>query len=205
MPTSRAGREHTHELPPTNSSARCVSSHLPIRGLCANNCLQVTVMITAFRALTFAIPPLTPAPQNTLREPCIPACPPRHPCSYPRNFSSELETEAKVIFTLSIELISGETGTGEIRLGRMRVGKASLYTSLLAHLLTGDHPILVYACRLCSDAQFMRSVWRCYDALATDRDTSSASKRMCHHPPHIRWPSSTYVPSCSMSLRRCTV
>ena len=40
----------------------------------------------------------------------------------------------------------------------------------------------------------MRSVWQCYDALASDGDASSASKRMRHHPPHIRWPSSVYVP-----------
>ena len=59
---------------------------------------------------------------NALREPCFPACPPRYPCSCPRKFSSELKTEAKVVFTLPIELISsGETGTGELRLGRMRV------------------------------------------------------------------------------------
>jgi hypothetical protein len=30
-------------------------------------------------------------------------------------------------------------------------------------------------CRLCSDAEFMHSVWQRYDALATDGDTSSAS------------------------------
>ena len=59
---------------------------------------------------------------------------------------------------------------------RPRAGKAPLYTSFLAHLLTIDLPILVYTCRLCSDPQFMRmhSVWQCYDALATDGDTSSA-------------------------------
>ena len=132
-------------------------SYLSIRDLYANanSCLQVTVMITPFRALTLTTPPLTPAPQNALREPCFPACPPRHPCSYPRKFSSELETEAEVIFMLPIELISGESGTGELRLGRRgfsrlrpRAGKAPLYTSFLAHLLTGDHPILVYTCTL---------------------------------------------------------
>ena len=58
---------------------------------------------------------------------------------------------------------------------RSRVGKAPLYTSFLAHLLTSDLPILLYTWRLCSDPQFMRSVWQCYDALATDGDTSSAS------------------------------
>ena len=79
------------------------------------------VMITPFRALTLTTPPLTPAPQNALQEPCFSACPPQHPCFYPRKFSSELETEAKVIFTLPIELISSETGTCELRPGRMRV------------------------------------------------------------------------------------
>ena len=29
--------------------------------------------------------------------------------------------------------------------------------------------------RLCGDAEFMRSIWQCYDALATDGDTSSTS------------------------------
>lgn len=33
----------------------------------------------------------------------------------------------------------------------------------------------MYTCRLCSDAEFIRSVWRRYDALATDGDTGSAS------------------------------
>ena len=58
---------------------------------------------------------------------------------------------------------------------RPRAGRAPLYTSFLANLLTIDLPILVYTCRLCSDPQFIRSVWQCYDALATEGDTSSAS------------------------------
>src|SRR6266581_3219867 len=32
-----------------------------------------------------------------------------------------------------------------------------------------------YTCRLCGDAEFMRSIWQRYDALATDGDTGSAS------------------------------
>ena len=57
---------------------------------------------------------------------------------------------------------------------RSHAGKAPLYTSFLSHLLTGDHPILVYTRRLCSDDQFMRSVWQCYGALATGGGTGSA-------------------------------
>ena len=63
----------------------CLSSCLPIRSPYANSCLHVTVVITAFRALTLTTPPLTPAPQNALRELCFTACPPRHPSSHPRN------------------------------------------------------------------------------------------------------------------------
>ena len=169
-------------------------------------------MITAFRALTLATPPLTPAPQNALREPCFPACPPRNPCSYPRNShpSSRPRPKSPSRYTSSSSVVRlapvsfGLGGRGYLQL-RSRAGKAPLYTSFLAHLLTSDHPILVYTCRLCNNTQFMHSVWQCYDALATDGDTSSASKRMCHHPPHIRWPSSAYVPPCSVSLHRCTV
>ena len=43
------------------------------------------------------------------------------PVFLPKKFSSELETKAKVIFMLPIELISGETGTSELWLGWMRV------------------------------------------------------------------------------------
>ena len=41
------------------------------------------------------------------------------------------------------------------------------HTGLLVHA--------ILPCRLCSDAEFIRSVWQRYDALATDGDTSSAS------------------------------
>jgi hypothetical protein len=42
-------------------------------------------------------------------------------------------------------------------------------------LVTTRSSIRINTCRLCSDAEFMRSVWQRYDALATDGDTSSAS------------------------------
>ena len=67
---------------------------------------------------------------NTTSYPCSSKCSSRAllsrfssvaPVFLPKKFSSELETKAKVIFTLPIELSSGETGTGELRLGRMRV------------------------------------------------------------------------------------
>jgi hypothetical protein len=65
-----------------------------------------------------------------------------------KQFSSKLETEAEVILTLLIKLISGETDTGEPRPGWMRVLAMeimrgwALYTSFLAHWLTGDHDLL---------------------------------------------------------------
>ena len=49
-----------------------------------------------------------------------------------KQFSSKLETEAKVILTLLIKLVGGETDAGE----------PSLYTSFLERRLTGDHAIL---------------------------------------------------------------
>ena len=67
---------------------------------------------------------------NTTSYPCSSKCssrallhrlPSAAPVFVPKKFSSELETKAKVIFTLPIELISGEIGTGDLRLGRMRV------------------------------------------------------------------------------------
>ena len=67
---------------------------------------------------------------NTTSYPCSSKCssrallsllPSAAPVFSPKKFSSELKTKAKVIFTLPIELISGETGTSELRLGRMRV------------------------------------------------------------------------------------
>lgn len=63
--------------------------------------------------------------------------------------SSELMTEADVTLTPLIELLIGETDAGKPRPGWMRVlamkimhSKASLYTSFLAHWLTGGHAIL---------------------------------------------------------------
>jgi hypothetical protein len=41
--------------------------------------------------------------------------------------------------------------------------------------VTTRSSIRINSYRLCSDAEFMRSVWQRYDALATDGDTSSAS------------------------------
>jgi hypothetical protein len=98
--------------------------------------------------------------------------------------SSELETEAKVILTLLIKLIGGKTDAGGPRPGWMRVlgmeimrGKAPLYTSFLAHWLTGEHAILymyiyMQALRRCRvHAPFLAAL----HPLATDGDTSSAS------------------------------
>ena len=44
-----------------------LSSPLPVRDLYASSCPQITVMFTAFRALTLiTTPPLSPPPQNAL-------------------------------------------------------------------------------------------------------------------------------------------
>ncbi|KAF8500785.1 hypothetical protein F5888DRAFT_1793216 [Russula emetica] len=72
-------------------------------------------------------------------------------------FSSELETEAEVILTLLIKLISGETDASEPRPG----GGWGCSMEIMRGL--------------CSDAEFMRSVWQRYDALATDGETGNAS------------------------------
>jgi hypothetical protein len=64
----------------------------------------------------------------------------------------------------------------------------------------------IRTCRLCSDAEFMRSVWQRYDALATNGDTGSASSArvfLLLISPSSAW--SPHVPPCSASLRRCTV
>ncbi|KAI0272024.1 hypothetical protein BGY98DRAFT_936832 [Russula aff. rugulosa BPL654] len=74
-----------------------------------------------------------------------------------KHFSSELETEVKVILGLLIKFIGGETEPIEPRPVWMRV---------LA---------MVIICGICSDAEFMHSVRQCYDALATDDDTGTAS------------------------------
>jgi hypothetical protein len=42
-------------------------------------------------------------------------------------------------------------------------------------LVTTRFPIRIYTCRLCSDGEFMRSVWQRYDAVATDGDTGNTS------------------------------
>jgi len=63
-----------------------------------------------------------------------------------KQFSSVFETEAEVTLTF-IKLISGETDAGEPRPGWMTVlameimrGKVPLYSSFLAHWLTGTRP-----------------------------------------------------------------
>lgn len=45
------------------------------------------------------------------------------------------------------------------------MGKVPLYTSSLAHWLTGDHATLIRinTCGLCSDAELMRKVRQRYD------------------------------------------
>jgi len=95
-----------------------------------------------------------------------------------KQFSSKLETEAKVFLTLLIKLIIGETDTGEPRPGWMGV--------LAMEIMRG----------LCSDAEFMRNVWQRYDALATDGDTGSASS--------ARVFTSIRKTSIYLSLLRCT-
>jgi hypothetical protein len=135
-----------------------------------------SVIFTAFRALTLiTTPPLPLAPQNALRALRFPAClcGTRVVFLLLKQFSSELEAEAEVILTLLIKLISGETDAGEPQPGWMRAPAMELryvplYTSFLAHRLTHSS-ICIYVCRLCSDAEFMRSVWQRCDTLGNRR------------------------------------
>jgi hypothetical protein len=80
-------------------------------------------MFTAFRTLTLITTlPLPLTPQNALRALRFPAClrGTRVVFLLLKQFSSELEIEAKVTFTL-LKLIRGETDAGKPRPGWMRV------------------------------------------------------------------------------------
>jgi hypothetical protein len=96
-----------------------------------------------------------------------------------KQLSSEVETEAEVILTLLINLIIGGTDAGEPRPGWMRDGdNARVRLPSILHSGTPAYcyqrsSIRIYMCRLCSNAEFMRSVRQRYNALATDGDTSS--------------------------------
>jgi hypothetical protein len=127
----------------------CLFSPLPIRDLYASCCPQITVMFTAFRALTLiTTPPLPPAPQTLSELSAFPfSLPGTRIVILLKQLSSELEMEAEVILTLLIKLISGETDLGEPRPGWLRVlvmeimgGKFPLCSSFLAHWLTGTRP-----------------------------------------------------------------
>jgi hypothetical protein len=77
-----------------------------------------------FRALTLiTTPPLPPAPQTLSERSAFPLSlrGTRVVFLLPKQFSFELETEAEVILTLLIKLISGETDAGKPRPGWMRV------------------------------------------------------------------------------------
>ncbi|KAI0271243.1 hypothetical protein BGY98DRAFT_1189635 [Russula aff. rugulosa BPL654] len=105
-------------------------------------------------------PPLTP--QNAVRAIRLPACPPRHLNCHPPAQATVLQAssrrrQAETILTLLIKLIHDETDTGEPRWMRVLAMEIMLCSDL------------------CSDAEFMRSVWQRFDALATDSDTRSAS------------------------------
>jgi hypothetical protein len=149
----------------------CLFSPLPIRDLYANSCPQITFMFTAFRALALSQHHLFPCSSKLSERSAFPLAlrGTRIVFLLLKQFSSELdsETEAEVILTLLIKLISGESDAGGLRPGYMRclrwgsrAGKTPLYTSSLAHRLT----VLVTmrsslrTCRLCSDAEFMPSV-----------------------------------------------
>jgi hypothetical protein len=131
-----------------------------------------------------------------------------------KQFSPEVETEAEIILTLLIKLISGETGAGEplawVDEGARDGDHARVRLSSIPHLwhtgLLTTTRFSIRTCRLCSDGGFMRSVWQRYDALATDGDTGSASSAASSpssYPRSSAW--SPHVPPCSASLRRCTV
>jgi hypothetical protein len=97
-------------------------------------------MFTAFRTLTLITTPPLPLLLKTLSERSVFLLALRGTrvvFLLLKQFSSKLETEADVILTLLIKLISGETDTGEPRPGYTRwrscAGKAPLYSSFLAH------------------------------------------------------------------------
>ena len=129
----------------------CLSSFLPIRDLYASSCLQITLMFTAFRALTLiTTPPFRLAPQNALRALRFPACPPRHPSCPPlaqavllrarggrRSQPQILIKQASNSLAVSIPVSLSLGGRGCPR-WRSCAGKTPLYTSFLTHRLTGD-------------------------------------------------------------------
>jgi Guanine nucleotide exchange factor in Golgi transport N-terminal len=105
----------------------CLSSPLPtIRDLYANNsCSQITVVFSHSIPSSYSY-------YNTTSSPCSSKLSKRS--AFPlalrgtrivflllKQFSSQLETEADVILTLLIKLISGETDPGEPRPGWMRM------------------------------------------------------------------------------------
>ncbi|KAI0268959.1 hypothetical protein BGY98DRAFT_1101368 [Russula aff. rugulosa BPL654] len=110
--------------------------------------------------------PLYPSETRMLAVVLKPLSYSQHPSSYPYcNTSGHLfppltpQNAAETILTLLIKLIHDETDTGEPRW--MRVLAMEIMCGLCSDL--------------CSDAEFMRSVWQRFDALATDSDTRSAS------------------------------
>ena len=86
--------------------------------------------------------------------------------------------EAEVFLILLIKLVSGETEAGENRPGWMRVLAMEIMRGFVLTLNLCSRvflvPVLTRTCRLCSDAEFMRSVWQRYDAFYADGDTGSA-------------------------------
>jgi hypothetical protein len=116
----------------------CLSSPLPIRDLYLSSCSQIASIPSSYPHYNTTS---SPCSSNTLRA----LRGTRIIFLLLKQFSSELETEAEVIFMPPIKLISGETDAGKPRPGWMRspTGKAPLYTSLMTlTYCTGDHAIL---------------------------------------------------------------
>lgn len=93
-----------------------------------------------------------------------------------KQFSGELATEAEVFLTLLIKLVSSETDAGETRPGWMKILAMEIMRGCVSPIsfspLARLSVVPPHTCRLCSDAEFMRSVWQRYDASVVDGDTS---------------------------------
>jgi hypothetical protein len=101
----------------------CLSSPLPTQDLYASSCPQITVMFTAFRALTLiTAPPLLAPPQSALRALRFPARPLRHPCCLLAQVillraRDGSRSHPHTTHQTHLSAFSGETDTGEPRPG----------------------------------------------------------------------------------------
>jgi len=122
---------------------------------------------------------LPPASQNALRALHFPV----RPIVFLllKQFSSELERRPRSS-SLRINLIIGETDAGESRPGVDEDGDhARVRLPSTPHFWhTTRSSIRIYACRLCSNAKFMQSVWQRYDALATNSELQRTPLQLPH-------------------------